>query len=131
MWLILLLSQCRAKPFNFQQLSFFFSFISAQQIHINMWTQGRNFRPFQVFSVFRTTLACENLTGRQGMKKKKKTRIKGGFYGEILDKKYYFESCLILPSFCSMLCYENMSNLHIMTSGFFLIHFFFRNQPKT
>ena len=27
-------------------------------------------RPFKVFSVFRITLSCENLTGRQGVKKR-------------------------------------------------------------
>ncbi len=37
-------------------------------------------RPFQVFSVFRITLACQNLTGRQGIKKK--TEKKGRNYKE-------------------------------------------------
>ncbi len=62
---------------------------------------NKKIRPFQVFSLFRITLACENLTGRQGIKKK--DREKNWLYGEILGKKCHVESYLILPSFFSML----------------------------
>ncbi len=41
-------------------------------------------RPFQVFSLFRITLACENLTGRQGIKKKRPRKKRWIVWGNIV-----------------------------------------------
>ncbi len=50
------------------------------------WCHSMTLRPFQVISLFRITLACENLTGRQVIKKKKTEKKKDGLYRKILGK---------------------------------------------
>ena len=65
--------------------------------------------PFKVFSVFYITLACESLTGRQGVNKKTEKK-KVDSLGKYWLKNFHFESCLILSSFLVCL---NLQCIHL------------------